>query len=385
MITPNFDALIVDILRPFLIDSQDAFAILLAAFHPHSRLLGISTVSGNASLEHTTHNALAIAAAIGIDHDVITGADRPLTRPASFAPTIHGATGLDGVPLLPSVPKSMTRTRPSGVEHIAKAVLAEPANTVWLIATGPLTNIAQLFRDFPDAKSHVYGLSVMGGAIGEVPNSQQDGTSSAPSMEPFTAAPPHRKDGKGNWTAYAEFNIWCDPEAAAEVFETLKVLDKPVILIPLDLTHQVRGTTEVQELLFSAPSAVNGVSNGTATSKNAGPSKIRQMFKQVMLYFADTYSQHSGIHDGPPLHDPLAVYAVLEPDAFDDRGWERWDVKVDCSEGERAGETVAVPSDRQGHGVKIPRAVELTRFWSSIDKALAGAERKAPFGRGNEK
>ena len=105
------------------------------------------------------------------------------------------------------------------------------------------------------------------------------------------------------------------------------------------------------------------------------PSKIRQTFKQILLYYASTYSEHSGIHDGPPLHDPLAVFAVLEPDAFDDCGGERWDISVDVGDGERAGETVATPrGDGRVGDVRIPRSVDLGRFWQAVDHALGVVE-----------
>ena len=210
----------------------------------------------------------------------------------------------------------------------------------------------------------------MGGAIGDVPTTSQTSNGTKATTEPFAPAPPHRQDGKGNWTLHAEFNIWCDPEAAALVFAILAPLDVPIILIPLDLTHQVRGTTEVEKLLFPDP-----------TDPHANKSIVRPVFKQILLYFASTYSSVSGIHDGPPLHDPLAVFAVLEPDAFDDRSGERWRLKVDTSDGERMGETTAVlveqgmKGDKSGEkGVRIPRSVDLGRFWGAVDDALGAAE-----------
>jgi len=348
--------------------------MLLTAFHPSCNLLGISSVSGNASIAHTTSNTLALLSSFGLtttDVPVVRGASKPLTRPINFAPEIHGKTGLDGVPLLPSVQPSFVESVPSGVKYIAAAILKEEKDQVWIVATGPLTTVALLFREFPEVRAHIRGLSVMGGAIGDVPVSPSSSTSTTTETEteaktaPFSStAPPHRRDGKGNWTPHAEFNIWCDPEAASQVLGSLQTLRKPVILIPLDLTHQVRGTADVQALLFSSQS------------------NIREMFKQILLYFASTYSEHSGIHDGPPLHDPLAVFAVLEADAFDDWGGERWVVSVDCSEGPRAGETVAVPVQRQegneavGGGVKIPRSVDLKRFWGAVDDALSAVEKK---------
>jgi uridine nucleosidase len=70
---------------------QDAFAILLAAYHPSLHLLGISTGYGNASLDRTTNNALSILEAIGrSDIPVIAGARKPFCREPCHAPEIHG-------------------------------------------------------------------------------------------------------------------------------------------------------------------------------------------------------------------------------------------------------------------------------------------------------
>lgn len=76
------------------------------------------------------------------------------------------------------------------------ALLAQPAGTTWLVATGALTNIGLLFATFPEIAEHIAGLSIMGGAVG-------DG---------FTDAPLGRVKGQGprigNETPWAEFNIY---------------------------------------------------------------------------------------------------------------------------------------------------------------------------------
>jgi uridine nucleosidase len=47
-----------------------------------------------------------------------------------------------------------------------EALLVQPKGTAWLVATGPLTNVALLFAVFPTLADHIAGLSIMGGAIG---------------------------------------------------------------------------------------------------------------------------------------------------------------------------------------------------------------------------
>lgn len=79
--------------------SQDAFAILLAAHSPRLRLLGISTVHGNASLDNTTSNTLRILEAIGRrDVPVYPGASKPFCRETVHAESIHGR---QMIPIMP--------------------------------------------------------------------------------------------------------------------------------------------------------------------------------------------------------------------------------------------------------------------------------------------
>lgn len=59
----------------------------------------------------------------------------------------------------------------------------------------------------------------------------------------FTNAPMGSLEGEGterfgNWTPWAEFNIYIDPESAQSVFSN-PVLAAKTTIAPLDLTHQM--------------------------------------------------------------------------------------------------------------------------------------------------
>lgn len=151
---------------------------------------------GNASLEQTTRNTLSILTAIGrTDVPVYSGATKPFCRIAQHAADIHGATGLDGTSHLPEPAVKPVEKLPA-VLAMRNALLAEPQGTVWLVATGALTNVALLFAAFPELAYHIKGLSIMGGAIGNT----------------FTDAPMGKIGSKGEWfgnrTPWAEFNIY---------------------------------------------------------------------------------------------------------------------------------------------------------------------------------
>ncbi|PMD31284.1 nucleoside hydrolase, partial [Hyaloscypha variabilis F] len=341
---------------------DDAFAILLAAYHPSLALLGISTVHGNSSLPHTTYNATSILTAIGQPQiPVYPGASSGLVRPAVHADAIHGESGLDGTSLLP-IPAVPHLEEPA-VDAMAAALLSTPKDTAWLIATGALTNIAHLFTNYPDLASHIKGLSIMGGAIGNG----------------FTSAPLGTVDAKeriGNWSQWAEFNILVDPEAADYLFQH-PFLKEKITLIPLDVTHLVLATKDVQSLLL------NGKDGKQKTT-------LRTMLVELLFFFAKTYADVFGITEGPPLHDPLAVATILDGIAgneipfYDfkvDGKRERYAVHVvtegsheDAQAGAETGRTIVKLLPEGEEGVKIPRGLDIARFWSVLEDSLEKAD-----------
>ena len=295
---------------------------------------------------------------------------------------IHGESGLDGTDLLPPPAKGPVTTVGDNaalaqtVEAMAAALLAQPAGTAWLVATGCLTNVALLLQKHPAIAAHLAGLSIMGGAIG-------DG---------FTSAVAGEVDGVpriGNTTMFAEFNILLDPEAAAAVFDN-PVLASKTTLVPLDLTHLVLATAEVQDLLLHGPGATAPAASTTA---GIGKTTLRTMLVQLLNFFADTYSKVFGIKAGPPLHDPIAVAAVLtglatEIPFYDykptDAGKtpERFAVKVvtdgttpDALAGKgETGRTVAQLLEPGQAGVRIPRGLDIPLFWKVIEECTTRAD-----------
>lgn len=155
-------------LLPIIIDCDpghdDAMALAVALARPELKVLGVTAVAGNASLEKTYENLRRVLALLGASSmRVAAGAAVPLVRPLWVAPYVHGDSGLDGADL----------PAPVGIEHAAGAVdliatlLRESAEPVTLVPLGPLTNIAILLRDHPELKPKIAHICWMGGAIGE--------------------------------------------------------------------------------------------------------------------------------------------------------------------------------------------------------------------------
>ncbi|KAI1312412.1 Inosine/uridine-preferring nucleoside hydrolase [Xylaria venustula] len=359
---------------------DDVFAILLGAYHPGIQLLGISTVHGNASLKKTTNNALSVLSAIGKDDTlrVYPGAAKGLQREPLPATAIHGESGLDGTDLLPPPAISALDTSVSAVDAMASALRACQPGRPWVVATGSMTNVAQLFAAHPDLKSHVAGVSIMGGAVGG-------------GFTPAVTGCVDDVERVGNYSQWAEFNVLIDPEAAAALLQD-PILAPKSTLVPLDLTHLVLATQEVRDMLLrGADQAAEDSKDKTAKAK----STLRQMLVELLMFFAETYRDVFGMVEGPPLHDPLAVAAVLtgtrheipfyDFDPANPKGpaeRERFEVRVvtagsliDAREkGTQTGRTLVRLLPPGEEGVRIPRGLDIALFWKIIEECVQRAD-----------
>ena len=196
-------------------------------------------------------------ALIGLDVPLAMGRDKPLVGDRINAPSVHGQTGLDG-PVLPEPvvePLAM-----NSVELIAQ-ILEESEEPVYIIPTGPLTNIGALLLLYPQLKPKIARISLMGGGI-----------------------------SFGNWTPAAEFNILVDPEAADIVFRS----GVPITMAGLDVTQRALVFPEDFE-------------------------RIRSLQNPVAMVMAEWleffYRFHRSIgYAGAPVHDAVAVIALTKPE-----------------------------------------------------------------------
>ena len=243
---------------------DDAVALMLAFGSEAFELLGITAVGGNVSVVKTARNARILRQIAGReDVPVFMGADRPLRREPAGAGEFHGTEGLgDMAPFEPEAPCADGHA----VDAIIELVMGRPAKSVAIAVLGPLTNLALALRKEPALAERLGPVAVMGGA---------------------------RSEG-GNITASAEFNIWADPEAAAEVLATAC----DVVLFGLDATHQVRAKTA----RIAALQAV-----GTPMAEAAAS----------MMRFSQRVEREIVGWDAPPVHDPCPVAWLLKPDLFD--------------------------------------------------------------------
>lgn len=271
---------------------DDAIAMLLAWGNPNIDLLAVTTVAGNQTLEKVTTNARALARVGNITSvPFAAGADRPLVAPQLIPEEIHGESGLDG-PRLPEAGVELEKQH--AIELIAQVIEREAPGTVTLVPTGALTNIALFARTYPHLVERVAGVTLMGGG--------------------------HHT---GNMTPAAEFNILADPEAAKIVFEAAW----PVTMVGLDVTHKVLAVPERMEQIRAV---------GT---------DVAQFIAELVEFFGAAYMDLRR-YPGPPLHDPLAVAAVADPQVLT---------------------TVAAPVavETQGEFTRGMTVVDLRRTWGA--------------------
>ena len=236
---------------------DDALAIMLATASPEIELLGITTVAGNSLLQNTTRNALIVLDMVNRpDIPVHVGRSEPRARELRTASSMHGDGGLDG-----PVPKNASREANTGtaLDYIRK-VLTEQPEPITLVATGPLTNMAEVIDQLPELHHKIERIVFMGGAI-----------------------------GLGNWTPAAEFNILVDPEAADIVMRS----DIPKTMIGLEVTHEAwLDLTHADQL--------------------RGSGVCGEFVAELLDHFVGFHQRRFG-WPGAPIHDAVTIAHLIDP------------------------------------------------------------------------
>lgn len=320
-------------MRRFLIDtdtaSDDAVALVMALREPGVRVEAVTVVSGNVPLGRATENALYTLELCGAaEVPVFAGAERPLVRGPAHAQWFHGDDGLGNQ----NYPPAKLRPRAGhAAEAIVRVVRANP--DIELVTLGPLTNVALALAADPSIAGGVKRCVVMGGN---------------PCCE-------------GNVTPAAEYNIWCDPEAARAVFRSGMSIE----LVGWQLC---RGDANLCEADVARVRAI-----GTNLAHFA--IDINRVAMESNL----TQCGERGI----PLPDPVAMAVALDPSVALSSSRHRVEVECDSelTRGMTAVDRLNVCGDDRNRGawdaagsgaVDVVWTIDVPRWKAMLYRALGG-------------
>ncbi len=249
-------------MRKIIIDCDpgidDALALMLALSSPELDVLGITTVSGNVPAQMGADNALKVLRHMNrLDVPVYCGAEVPLKRDYVDAKDTHGEDGLGET----NYPKVDGVSWSNGaVDFIIETLQKETG--VSIIAIGPMTNIALALQKWPEAFQRLEEFVSMGGNF----------------------------KSYGNCSPVAEYNYWCDPDAANYVYQNLGTM---IHMVGLDVTRKIVFTPTIADFCQRIHP-----SNGTFA-------------KQITHFYNEFHWKYERII-GCVINDPLAIAYFMD-------------------------------------------------------------------------
>ncbi len=288
---------------------DDAFALLIACYSEKLDLLGVSTCSGNQTVDKTYRNAFNLLNYFNkSDIPLAKGNPSPIIRESRICPEIHGETGLDGFEFPFYENKSNLS---NGVDLLIDTVNKNKG--IIVVTTGPMTNLGLAIKKDPQILNNIKEIVLMGGSTTE-----------------------------GNITKAAEFNILVDPEAADICFKA----GVPLRMLGLNVTRQILVTKDV----LSKAKKID--------------TRGSDLFVKLMEVFNKNQHDFFGLEAGP-LHDPATIISLLNENAF---VFEDMNVSIDTSFTDQAGKTIC--NKAQPYNCKVAVKVNVDEYWKTLFEHL---------------
>lgn len=244
---------------------DDALALMLALASPELEILGITVVCGNVPVEIGAENAQKVLEWMDRqDVPVYLGEKKPLVREYVDARDTHGEDGLgeSGYPEAEGI-----KPHQGAITFLTETLRKE--KDVSVIALGPLTNIARAIELAPECMDGLDEFVSMGGSY----------------------------KSNGNCSPVAEYNYWCDPDAARYVYEAFHTLPclkgKKIHMVGLDVTRKIVLTPNILEYIRWVNPAIG------------------ERIVRITRFYTDFHWNQEGII-GCVINDPLAVAYFID-------------------------------------------------------------------------
>lgn len=240
---------------------DETVALTLALQNPNIELLAVTAVSGNIPAERAGKNLQFVLnwldppkfprLGVGTEPDLGMPVDGHL---------LNGRDGLGDIGF-----PSIDLLQPTPAERIIADAIRSAPNEVTILTLGPLTNVARAFMRDPELPLLVGHLVVLGGSI----------------------------NAKGDITPAAEFNMYCDPLAARQVFRSKATKS----MVPVDIANRFQAGID---LLQHLPKL------GT---------NARELLRKILPCLFRNYRQTRG-KERIFLPSVVALLTILYPDLF---------------------------------------------------------------------
>ncbi|MDO4432513.1 MAG: nucleoside hydrolase [Aerococcaceae bacterium] len=254
---------------------DDAIALVYAFNQEQFEVVGVSSVSGNVGIDVTTRNLAHLLPALNCAATpLIQGYSTPIKRTPTTAEYVHGDDGLGGNFSMIEQVAAVEPVTNQPSQAMYDCIMAQ-SEKVAIFALGPLTNVAYLLQDFPEVKTRLSAIYIMGGGL-----------------------------EKGNITPHAEFNFYVDPEAVAIVLQSRIELH----LVSLNVTEQA----VITDVLLDG---------------------LREIQSNIAQFSAKALARY-GEADAL-LHDPLTFMVATHPEWFSS---EQKKFAIDTSESATRGQ-----------------------------------------------